>query len=234
MLGSDGLAATSASACLDSTTIADARSLSTLAKCAERHLRETIAAQCLVAQICIPTVVQSARIIGDAFATGHKLMLCGNGGSAADCQHVATEFVSRLRADLERPALPALALTTDTSFLTAFANDCGYDGVFSRQLQAFGQRGDVLLAISTSGRSKNVANAIQSARVADVRTIGLFGEGGSLEAEVDVAITIPSRDTQVVQECMLSLEHSLCELVEESLFGDFGLLSGGFSGEHDS
>jgi phosphoheptose isomerase len=204
----------------DTNEILDVPAFSTLAERAERHLRETTAVHDLVARKCVASVVHAAHVIGDAFATGHKLMLCGNGGSAADCQHVATEFVSRLRVGLERPALPALALTTDTSFLTAFANDCGYDGVFARQVQAFGQSGDVLLAISTSGRSTNVAKAIESAHAADVRTIGLFGEGGKLESEVDVAITVPSRDTQVVQECMLSIEHTLCELVEESLFGD--------------
>lgn len=199
---------------------ADILALSSLAERVDRHLQETTAVHELVARTCVASVVQAAHVIIDAFVMGHKLMLCGNGGSAADCQHVATEFVSRLRTDLERPALPALALTTDTSFLTAFANDCGYDGVFARQLQAFGQSGDVLLAISTSGRSANVAKAVKAARVVGVRTIGLSGEGGGLEREVDAAITVPSRDTQVIQECMLSIEHALCELVEESLFGD--------------
>jgi D-sedoheptulose 7-phosphate isomerase len=168
----------------------------------------------------LPSLVHAAQVLSDAFATGHKLMLCGNGGSAADCQHVAAEFVSRLRPDLQRPALPALALTTDTSFLTAFANDCGYDGVFARQLEALGRPGDVLLAISTSGQSINVVEAVREARTARIWTIGLFGEGGCLRSDVDVPITVPSRNTQIVQECMLSLEHTLCELVEESLFGD--------------
>ena len=183
------------------------------------HLWQTIAIQQLVARRCMPVVVGAAQLIAEAFASGCKLLLCGNGGSAADCQHVAAEFVSRLRADFERPALPAIALTTDTSFLTAFANDCGYEGIFARQVQALGQDGDVLLAISTSGCSANVAQAIAAANAADLWTVGLFGEGGSLEAEVDVAITVPSRDTQVVQECMLSIEHILCELIEDTLFG---------------
>lgn len=194
--------------------------MSAFAERAERHLQETTAVHDLVARSCVSSVAVAAHLIGDAFARGHKLMLCGNGGSAADCQHVATEFVSRLRADRERPALPALALTTDTSFLTAYANDCGYDGVFARQVEAFGQIGDVLMAISTSGRSTNVAKAVEAAHAAGVRTIGLSGEGGRLKTEVDLAIAVPSRDTQVIQECMLSIEHALCELVEESLFGD--------------
>jgi D-sedoheptulose 7-phosphate isomerase len=183
------------------------------------HVWLTIAIQKLVARRCIPALVAAAQMVAEAFATGHKLLLCGNGGSAADCQHVAAEFVSRLRADFERPALPAVALTTDTSFLTAFANDCGYEGIFARQVEALGQSGDVLLAISTSGRSGNVARAIAAASATGVWTVGLFGEGGRLEGDVDVAITVPSRDTQVVQECMLSIEHILCELVEDTLFG---------------
>jgi phosphoheptose isomerase len=209
----------------DSGVIADVPVLAALAERAERHLQETAEVHDILARRCVASVVRAAHVINGAFTTGHKLMLCGNGGSAADCQHVATEFVSRLRADLDRPALPALALTTDTSFLTAFANDCSYDGVFARQVQAFGQSGDVLLVISTSGRSANVAKAVESARVADMRTIGLFGEGGSLQEEVDIAITVPSRNTQVIQECMLSIEHALCELVEESLFGDLPRLA---------
>ena len=187
---------------------------------AYEHLHETVVVHQLVAEQCLRQLALATQVISEAFLSGHKLLLCGNGGSAADCQHVAAEFVSRLRADLERPGLPAIALTTDTSFLTAFANDCGFDGVFARQLQALGQDGDVLLAISTSGRSANVLLALDAARTAGVRTIGLFGEMGGQLGEVDVPIVIPSRNTQVIQECMLSIEHTLCELVEESLFGD--------------
>jgi D-sedoheptulose 7-phosphate isomerase len=205
----------------DSGAITDLAPANTLLDHAARHLRETKAVQERVLSTCLPSVVHAAQVLSAAFSTGHKLMLCGNGGSAADCQHVAAEFVSRLRPDLQRPALPALALTTDTSFLTAFANDCGYAGVFARQLEAFGRSGDVLLAISTSGQSLNVVEAVREARIARMWTIGLSGEGGHLRNEVDVPITVPSRNTQIVQECMLSLEHTLCELVEESLFGDF-------------
>lgn len=200
--------------------LSDSSSAQALADRATEHLQQTIAVQALVARYCVPALVDAAQIIGDAFNSGHKLLLCGNGGSAADCQHVAAEFVSRLRADLHRPGLPAIALTTDTSFLTAFSNDCGYDGVFARQIEALGHCGDVLLAISTSGRSQNVAAAIQAANEAGMWTIGLFGEGGSLVGEVDFPIVIPSRNTQLAQECMVSVEHTICELVEESLFGE--------------
>jgi D-sedoheptulose 7-phosphate isomerase len=194
--------------------------LPTLIDRAEAHLRETIIAQQLVAQHCLPGVALAAELIRDAFLTGRKLLLCGNGGSAADCQHVAAEFVGHLRAEFERPGLPAIALTTDTSFLTAFANDCDFDGVFARQLGALAQPGDVLLAISTSGRSRNVLLALDVAWSADVRTIGLFGAGGPALSELDVLIAVPSRNTQVIQECMLSIEHTVCELVEEALFGN--------------
>jgi len=132
---------------------------------------------------------------------------------------MATEFVSRLRRGVERRALPALALTTDTSFLTAYANDSGFEGIFARQVEAFGQPGDVLLGISTSGSSPNIGRAIREAGARQMSTIGLFGESASLAADVDVAILIPSRDTQVIQECMLPVEHIICELVEETLFG---------------
>jgi D-sedoheptulose 7-phosphate isomerase len=120
---------------------------------------------------------------------------------------------------VERRALPALALTTDTSFLTAFANDSGYEGVFARQVEAFGQPGDILLGISTSGGSANVGRAVTEARAREMVTIGLFGEGAALAGDVDVVILIPSRDTQVIQECMLPVEHIISELVEDFLFG---------------
>ena len=183
------------------------------------HLLDTAEAQRLTSQECGPAIVRAAALIADTFRSGGKLLLCGNGGSAADCQHMATELVSRLRRDVVRRALPALALTTNTSFLTAFANDSGYEGVFARQVEALGRPGDVLLGISTSGASVNVARALAEARVRQLATIGLFGAGASLAGEVDVAILIPSRDTQVIQECMLPVEHVMCELIEEALFG---------------
>ena len=181
-------------------------------------IRASTAVQLRAAEVCAGQVVAAAAVMADAFKAGSKVLLCGNGGSAADCQHVAAELVSRLSADFERPALPAVALTTDTSFLTAFANDHGFEGVFARQVEALGRPGDVLLAISTSGRSGNVRNAVALARERGLRTVGLFGEGGPLSDEVDVAIVVPSRDTQHVQEAMLPLEHVLCWLVERLVF----------------
>jgi phosphoheptose isomerase len=162
--------------------------------------------------------VSAAGLIADAFRSGGKVLLCGNGGSAADCQHVAAEFVSILRRDFERPGLPAIALTTDTSFLTAYANDFGYEGVFARQVEALGKAGDLLVGISTSGNSPNVIRAVESALRIGMRTIALTGLGGRLPAMADVAVSVPSADTQHIQEAHLAIEHIICELVERHLF----------------
>lgn len=160
----------------------------------------------------------AAELIAQAFRDQGKLLLCGNGGSAADCQHMAAEFVSRLTKSFERPGLPAIALTTDSSFLTAYANDCGFDGVFERQVQALGRPGDVVLGISTSGNSPNVVRAVRCARASGLRSIALTGEGGLLGSLADVAIAVPTADTQHIQEAHLAIEHLICALVERELF----------------
>jgi D-sedoheptulose 7-phosphate isomerase len=131
---------------------------------------------------------------------------------------MATELVSQFRKGFERPGLPAIALTTDTSFLTAFANDCGFDGVFERQVRTLGRPGDVLIAISTSGNSVNVIRAVEAARAANIQTIALTGSGGCLARMANVAIAVPSTDTQYVQEAHLAIEHIMCDLVEHYLF----------------
>jgi phosphoheptose isomerase len=170
------------------------------------------------ADTCAPQIARAAALIAAAFQGGHKLLLCGNGGSAADCQHMAAEFVSRLTRDFDRPALPAIALTTDTSFLTAFANDCGFDGIFARQVEALGRPGDVLLGISTSGGSRNVVAAVEMARRKGLSVVTLTGSTGALAAAADVAISIPSSDTQHIQEAHIAVEHVVCDLVERQLF----------------
>jgi D-sedoheptulose 7-phosphate isomerase len=175
-----------------------------------------------VAEQCLGSLLAAADLIAETFRGGGKVLLCGNGGSAADCQHMATEFVSRLRKDFERPALPAIALTTDTSFITAFANDCGFDGVFERQVSALGRPGDLLVAISTSGNSTNVVRAVEMALVSGMRVVVLTGSGGRLASLGDVAIAVPSSNTQYVQEAHLAIEHVICELVEQALFADSG------------
>ena len=182
------------------------------------HLNGSLAVQRDTLASCTDQVLTAAQMIAVAFATDHKLLLCGNGGSAADSQHMATEFTSRLNREVERPGLPAIALTTDTSFITAFSNDVGFEGVFKRQVGALGKAGDVLIGISTSGNSPNVVLAVRAARQLGIGTIGLVGEGGILTGEVDCAVVIPSRDTQYIQESLLPVEHAVCDLVEQALF----------------
>ena len=169
------------------------------------------------AQTSVTAILAATDIIAATFRTGCKLLLCGNGGSAADCQHFAAEFTSRLSADFARPALPAIALTTDTSFLTAYANDFNFDGVFARQVQALGNRGDSLLGISTSGNSTNVIRAVETARSLGLTTIALTGRDGRLKDLADTAICIPSNQPQHVQEAHLAVEHILCHIVELSM-----------------
>lgn len=151
-----------------------------------------------------------------ALQRGAKLLLCGNGGSAADCQHIAAELVGRLGD--ERRALAAVALTTDSSALTAIANDYGYEQVFARQIEALGQRGDVLIAISTSGRSASVLAAVQAARTRDLGTIALAGkDGGALAAACDIALVVPSDVTARIQEAHGLIGHALCFGIERQL-----------------
>ena len=173
----------------------------------------------ILSERCAEDVAKAASIVADAVRQGGKLLICGNGGSAADAQGLATEFVSTLTTDRRRPAIPAVALTTDTSILTAIANDFGFDGVFARQIEALGRRGDVLLGISTSGRSRDVVLAIEAARRLGVATIALTGEsGGDLVALVDVAIRVPDARTSHVQEAHLAVEHALAFAVEDALY----------------
>jgi D-sedoheptulose 7-phosphate isomerase len=182
------------------------------------YLKGSARVQEQVAAECADSIRAAADLLIATFRAGGKLLLCGNGGSAADCQHMATELVSRLSKEFERPALPAIALTTDTSLLTAIGNDLGFAGVFERQVRALGKPGDVLMAISTSGNSVNVLRATQAARETGMRIVGLQGEGGKLKDVTDFSIVIPSRDTQHIQEAMLSIEHFLCHMVEVELF----------------
>lgn len=171
-----------------------------------------------VAGRSVQPILDVVALVAATFERGGKLLLCGNGGSAADCQHIAAELVSRLSKEFERPGLPAIALTTDTSFLTAFANDCGYEGVFARQVEALGREGDVLIGISTSGRSPNVIRAVEAARKRGMKTVALLGASGPLRDHVDHPLIVPSENTQHIQEAMLSIEHIVCELVERALY----------------
>lgn len=163
-------------------------------------------------------LVSAAECTADAMQKGRKLMVAGNGGSAADSQHLVAEFVSRLTVD--RRALPAIALTVDTSILTAISNDYDYQNVFERQIEALGQSGDVFLVFSTSGNSKNILKGLVRAHAMDIKTIGFSGNSGGSMAELcDYSIVVPSTVTMNIQECHLALEHIFCMLVEKLLFG---------------
>jgi D-sedoheptulose 7-phosphate isomerase len=162
-------------------------------------------------------LIRCAEFVCNAFRNSGKLMICGNGGSAADAQHIAAEFVNRFQID--RSPLPALALTTDTSIITSIANDYNFDDIFSRQIEALGARGDVLLAISTSGKSRNILSAIDTAKRRGVYTIGLMGRGGGeMLRLVDLALVVNSDQTPRVQEVHILAGHIICELAEHMLF----------------
>jgi len=161
---------------------------------------------------------KAIEVIYNALKNGNKILICGNGGSAADSQHFAAEIVGRFK--LERNGLPAIALTTDTSILTAIGNDYGFDKIFERQVEALGKEGDVLVGISTSGNSENVIKAVNKAKEMGIYTIGLLGKGGGkLKDIVDLALIAPSNNTARIQECHLTIYHVICEEVEKRLFG---------------
>ncbi|MSR05478.1 MAG: SIS domain-containing protein [Gemmatimonadetes bacterium] len=182
------------------------------------HFRESVRVKEHAAAECGDAIVRAADLIAGAFRGGRKLLLCGNGGSAADSQHIAAEFVSVLDQRRPRPPLPAIALTTDTSFLTANANDFGFENVFARQVEALGGAGDVLIAISTSGKSPNVLAALRRARERGLKTVVLTGRSGGATNELgDVVIRVPSESTQHIQEVHITIGHIICELVEGSL-----------------
>ena len=178
------------------------------------HLRRSADAKLRAASECAASIEEAATLIADSFRAGGKLLICGNGGSAADAQHFAAELVGRLTSDFERPGLPALALTTDTSFLTAYANDYALDGVFARQVQALGKRADVLFGISTSGSSRNVIAAVAEARRVGMAVVTLTGDRGVLLQQANVAIAVPESATAHIQEVHLAIEHIICHLVE--------------------
>ena len=184
---------------------------------AEQRIRESAAAvEALLAPACVAAVVRAADSISVCLRGGGKLLLFGNGGSAADATHIAAEFVGRFL--LERRALPALSLSDNASAVTAIANDYGYDEVFARQVRAHAAPGDVALAISTSGSSPNVLAGVEAARSLGIPTIGLTGAGGgALHAAVDVCIEVPSDATPRIQEAHTVVAHILCELVERDI-----------------
>jgi len=163
-------------------------------------------------------IVEWASSLAGVLRAGGKLLVMGNGGSAADAQHLAAELVGRFL--LERPALPAIALSTDTSILTAVGNDYGFDAVFSRQVEALARPGDMVLGISTSGHSRNVSRALAAARGRGCLTVGLLGKGGGeIAGTVDLSLTVPSSETPRIQEAHQLIIHLVCDLVERELYG---------------
>lgn len=172
----------------------------------------------LTATGCAESIARGAELLVRCYRGGGKVLFCGNGGSAADSQHLAAELVNGWTRDRPRPALAAVALTTDSSFLTANANDVGFEHVFERQVEALGRPGDVLVAISTSGDSANVLRAMTRARQLGLGTLLLSGAGGGAAASLaDVAVLIPSTETQHIQEAHIAVGHLLCALVEEGV-----------------
>ena len=183
-------------------------------------LKESSEVKLKMESACKAEILVAVQSITDAFRNGKKLLLCGNGGSAADSQHIAAEFMIRLSHNMQRPALPAIALTTDSSNLTAGGNDIGFENVFARNIEGLGNEGDVLIAISTSGNSPNIIKAVYKAHEKKMFVVGfLGGSGGKLKEVVDLPIVIPSSNTQRIQEGHITVAHIICELVETELYG---------------
>ncbi len=186
------------------------------------HFHESAELKIQAASVLAPAIAQGIELMFTALSNGNKILACGNGGSAADSQHFAAELVGRF--ERERLPLPAMALTTDSSIMTAIGNDYSYREIFSKQVQAFGQAGDVLLAFSTSGNSDNVLAAIEVAQERDMRVIALTGKGGGkmgkLLSEADVHICVPHSRTARIQEVHLLTIHCLCDGIDVALFGE--------------
>lgn len=192
-----------------------------LKKFFEDSLEESSAMKLKMKDQLFEVVSSAVDLLVYCFKNGNKLLICGNGGSAADSQHIATEFVIRLNPNIKRPALPVFALTTDSSNLTAGGNDIGFENVFARNVEGLGNKSDVLMVISTSGNSPNLVKAVEMARKKEMNVIGfLGGTGGKLKEMVDIAIVIPSSSTQRIQEGHITVGHIICESVEQILFNN--------------
>ena len=184
------------------------------------ELNASAALKARILDQCTDTIIKAVDVIIKALNNKKKILFCGNGGSAADSQHLATEFMIRMSPTIKRPGIPALSLTTDTSMLTAGSNDFGYDSVFARATEALGNPGDVLIGISTSGKSESVNNALRAARLKGMATIAFLGkDGGAGKGLADVAIVVPSDDTQRIQEGHITIGHIICGLVEREMYG---------------
>lgn len=184
----------------------------------ELQLQESIDTKKALLSANLDIIRKIADTVVNAFRNNHRIYLIGNGGSAADAQHIAGELIGRFK--MNRRPLPAVALTTDTSVITALANDFGYDTCFARQVEALADRGDVILAFSTSGNSKGIIDAVKVARDKGAITIGFTGkDGGLLDSAADICLKIPSTNTPRIQECHITVGHIVCSIVEKELFG---------------
>jgi len=183
------------------------------------QLKESSQVKLQSVDACKTALSKAVDLIVASHRNRGKVLLCGNGGSAADAQHLAAELVVRLSHDIHRPGLPAIALTTDASILTAGGNDIGFTNVFARQVEALGHPEDILIVISTSGKSENIIRCLEMAREKNIKSIGLLGSGGGYAADlVNIPIIVPSANTQRVQETHITLGHILIELIERELF----------------
>jgi D-sedoheptulose 7-phosphate isomerase len=185
----------------------------------EESLTESSKTKLEVLRMCSDDISKTADIFINALKKGYKLMFCGNGGSAADSQHIATEFVVRLSHDIKRPPIAAIALSTDSSNLTAGGNDIGFENIFSRNVEAIGKPGDVLIGISTSGNSMNIINAFKKASELEITKVAfLGGNGGKLITDAECSICVPSSNVQRIQESHITIGHILVEIVERELY----------------
>ena len=188
--------------------------LSALESSLEEHIQTARGIKTILSEIS-----SGIELIVETFAKGNKLILAGNGGSAADAQNFAAEWIIRLNSNIDRPAMPAISLTTDSSLITAGTDSIGYENIFARQLEALSESGDLLIVISTSGNSENLIRAIKTAKDKNLRTMGLLGRGGGKIAELtDINIIIPSDDTQRIQEMHEFIGHLLCEYSEKLIY----------------
>tara|TARA_B100001248_G_scaffold156840_1_gene118074 strand:- start:191 stop:775 length:585 start_codon:yes stop_codon:yes gene_type:complete len=183
----------------------------------KKQVEESILTKHLLIESGLSDIEEAAGLLIDAVNTSKKILWCGNGGSAADAQHLATELMGGM-SDHDRKPIPSIALTTDSSFITAWTNDTDFNSIFSRQIQGIGDTGDVLIGISTSGNSENVINAIRQANFKKLKTITLTGKtAGKIDGLADITIKVPSDNTQRIQECHIMIGQILCSLVEESV-----------------
>ena len=186
----------------------------------KKQVEESILTKQLLIESGLSDIEEAAVLLIDAIKASKKILWCGNGGSAADAQHLATELMGGM-SEHDRKPIPSIALTTDSSFITAWANDTNFNSIFSRQIQGLGAAGDVLIGISTSGNSENVINAVKQANFKKLKTITLTGKtAGKIDGLADITIKVPSENTQRIQECHIMIGQILCSLIEESVLKD--------------